>query len=133
MHEKLPNFIAKTDHASILPPTPCPTTPDSSYKNGISDEITWFKTANTPAAWTRYHFQRSQHTRKPDISAIFPSIDVLVRTLDAQHHCMEIVEKTAQLLMKVISRYVSYRSSFNGDCSIDLTLRNILACFDYFI
>ena len=93
---------------------------DSSYKNGISDEVTWFKTANTSAAWTRYHFQRSQHTRKPDISAIFPSIDVLVRTLDAQHHCMEIVEKTVQLLIKVISRYVSYQSSFNGDCSIDL-------------
>ena len=46
MHEKLPNSIAKADHASILPPTPCPTTPDSSYKNGISDEVLWFKTAN---------------------------------------------------------------------------------------
>ena len=32
---------------SKMPPTPFPTTPDSNYRNGISDEVTSFKTANT--------------------------------------------------------------------------------------
>ena len=40
----------------------------------------------------------SHHTRKPHISAILPSIDAPVHTLDTQYHCMEIVEKTTQLL-----------------------------------
>ena len=42
--------------------------------------------------------QGSHHARKPDISRIFPLIDTPVHTLDTQYHCMEIVEKTTQLL-----------------------------------
>ena len=54
--------------SSKLPPTPFPTTKDSSYRNGISDEVTWLKAANATnvwTAWARYHYQRSHHTRKP--------------------------------------------------------------------
>ena len=86
---------------SKLPPTPFPTTPDSNYRDGISDEVAWLKTANTTnvwTAWARYHSQRSHHTRKPEISAIFPLIDTPIPRLDTQHHCMETVEKTTQLL-----------------------------------
>ena len=86
---------------SKLPLTPFPTTPDSSYRNGISDEVAWLKTAKTTnvwTAWARYHSQRSHHTRKPGISLILPLIDAPVHTLDTQYHCMEFVEKTAQLL-----------------------------------
>ena len=85
---------------SKLPPTPFPTTPDSNYRNRISDEVAWLTTANTTNAWSewaRYHSQRSHHTRKPDISVILPIIDAPVHTLDTQYHCMEIVEKTTQL------------------------------------
>ena len=84
-----------------LPPTPFSTTPDRNYRNAISNEVACFKTANTTNAWTawaRYHSQRSHHTRKPDISAILPLIDAPIHTLDTQCHCMEIVEKTTQLL-----------------------------------
>ena len=86
---------------SKLPPTPFPTTPDSNYRDGISDEVAWLKTANTTnvwTAWARYHSQRSHHTRKPEISAIFPLIDAPIPRLDTQYHCMETVEKTTQLL-----------------------------------
>ena len=44
---------------SKLPPTPFPITQDSNYENGISDEVTWFKTAKTTdnwAAWAFYYF-----------------------------------------------------------------------------
>ena len=37
---------------SKLPPTPFPTTPDSNYRNTISDEVAWLKTANTTNVWT---------------------------------------------------------------------------------
>ena len=70
---------------SKLPLTPLLTTPDSNYRNAISDEVAWPKTANTTnvwTAWARYHSQRSHHTRKPDISAILPLIDASVHTLD---------------------------------------------------
>ena len=86
---------------SKLPLTPFPTTPDSNYRNGISDEVAWLKTAKTTnvwTAWARYHSQRSHHTRKPEISAIFPLIDAPIPRLDTQYHCMETVEKTTQLL-----------------------------------
>ena len=86
---------------SKLPPTPFPTTPGSNYRNAISDKVAWLKTANTTnvwTAWTRYHSQRSHHTKNPDISAILPLTDAPIHTLDAQYHCMEIVEKTTQLL-----------------------------------
>ena len=86
---------------SKLPPTPFPITPDSNYRNGISDKVTWLKTTNPTDAWTawaRYHSQRSLHTRKPDISATLPLIDAPVQTLDTQYHCIKIVEKTTKLL-----------------------------------
>ena len=85
---------------SKLPPTPLSITPDSNYRNGISDKVTWLKTANATnvwTAWARYYSQRSHHTRKLDISAILPLTDATVHTLDTQYHCMEIVEKTTQL------------------------------------
>ena len=50
---------------SKLPPTPFPTTPDSNYRNAISDEVAWLETANTTNVWTAwawYHSQRSHHT-----------------------------------------------------------------------
>ena len=80
--------------------TPFPTTPDSNYRNGISEEVAWLKTASTTiwTAWAWYHSQRSHHTRKPDISAILPLIDASIRTLYTQYHCIEIVERTTQLL-----------------------------------
>ena len=87
--------------SSKLPSTPFPTTPDSNYRNRISEVVTWFKTGNTTnvwTAWARCHSQRSNHTRKPHISAILPLIDASVHTLDTQCHCMEIVEKIIQLL-----------------------------------
>ena len=76
-----------------LPPTPFPTTPDNNYRNGISDELTWLKTANTNhvyTEWTQYHSQRSHHTRKSDSSAstFLPLIDAPVQTIDTQHHCI---------------------------------------------
>ena len=37
---------------SKLPLTPFPTTPDSSYRNGISDEVAWLKAAKTTNVWT---------------------------------------------------------------------------------
>ena len=77
------------------------TTPGSNYRNGISDEVAWLKTANTIniwIAWVRYHSTRSHHARKPDISAILPLIDASVHTLDTQYHRIEIFEKTTQLL-----------------------------------
>ena len=76
---------------SKLPPTPFPTTPDSNYRNAISDKVAWLETANTTNVWTAwawYHSQKSHHTRKPEISAIFPLIDAPVHTLDTQYHCM---------------------------------------------
>ena len=85
---------------SKLFPTPFPTIPDSNYRNRISDEVEWLKTANATNVWTArawYHSQRSHHTRKPDIQAILALIDAPVHRLDTQYHCMEIVEKT-QLL-----------------------------------
>ena len=87
--------------SSKLPPTQFPNTPDSNYRNRISDKAAWLKTSNTTniwTAWVRYHSQRRHHIRKPDISSILPLIDAPVHTLDTQYHCMEIVEKTAQLL-----------------------------------
>ena len=54
--------------------------------------------ANVWTAWAWQHSQRSHDTRKPDISAIFPLIEAPVHTLDTQYHCMEIIEKTTQLL-----------------------------------
>ena len=87
--------------SSNLLPTPFPTSPDSNYRNGISDKVVWLKTANTTnvwTAWARYHSQRSHHTIKPDISAIFPLLDAPVHALDTQYYCMEIVQKTTQLL-----------------------------------
>ena len=87
--------------SSNLPPTPFPTSPGSNYRNGISDKVVWLKTANKTyvwTAWARHHSQRSHHTRKPDISAMFPLFDAPVHTLDTQYYCMEIVEKTTQLL-----------------------------------
>ena len=86
---------------SKLPLTPFPITPDSNYRNAISEKVAWLKAANTTNVWTvwaRYHSQRSHHTRKADISAIFPLIDAPIHTLDTQYHCMEVVEKTTQLL-----------------------------------
>ena len=86
---------------SKLPPTPFLTTPDSNYRNRISDKVAWLKTANTTNVWTAwawYHSQRSHHIRKPDISAILPLIDAPIHTLDAQFYSIEIVEKTTQLL-----------------------------------
>ena len=85
---------------SKLFPTPFPTIPDSNYRNRISDEVEWLKTANATNVWTArawYHSQRSHHTRKPDIQAILALTDAPVHRLDTQYHCMEIVEKT-QLL-----------------------------------
>ena len=38
---------------STLPPTQFPTTPDSNYRNRISDEVAWLKTANT-TVWTAW-------------------------------------------------------------------------------
>ena len=76
---------------SKLPPTTFPNTPESNYRNGISDEVAWLKTANTTNVWTtwaRYHYQRSHYTRKPDISAILPITDAPVHTLDTQYHCI---------------------------------------------
>ena len=67
----------------------------------MSDEVTWIKTANTTdfwIAWALYHSQSSRHTRKPDSSAILSLIDEPIQTIDTQYHCMEIVEKTTQLL-----------------------------------
>ena len=84
-----------------MPPTPFLITPDGNYRNRISDKVAWLKraiTTNVWASWTRYHFQRSHHTRKPDISAILPLIDAPVQTLDTQYHCMDVVENTTQLL-----------------------------------
>ena len=86
---------------SKLPPTPIPTTPESNYRNEISDKVAWIKTANATNFWTaqaRYHSQRSHHTRKSDIIAILSLADAPVHTLDTEHHCMEIVEKTKKLL-----------------------------------
>ena len=86
---------------SKLPSTLFPTTPDSNYRKGISDEVAWPKTANTTNDWTtwaRYHSQGSHHTRKRDISGILLLIDAPVHTLDTQYHSMEVVEKTTQLL-----------------------------------
>ena len=86
---------------SKLSPTPFPTTPNSIYRNEISDEVTWLKTANNInvwTAWARYNSQRSHNGRKPDISAILPLTHALVHTVGTQYHCMEIVEQTAQLL-----------------------------------
>ena len=37
---------------SKLPPTPFPITTDSNYRNAISDEVAWLKTANTTNVWT---------------------------------------------------------------------------------
>ena len=79
---------------SKLLPTPFSTTPDNNYRNGISDEVTWFKAANTTnvwTAWARYHSQRSHRTRKPDISAILSLTDAPIDTLDTQYCCMGIV------------------------------------------
>ena len=86
---------------SKLFPTPFPTTPDSNYRNGISDKVGWLKIVNTTdvwAAWARYHSQRSHHLRKPDISAVLPLTDAPVNTLDTKYHYIEIAEKTTQLL-----------------------------------
>ena len=87
---------------SKLPLKPFPTTPDNNYRNEISEEVAWLKAANTTNVWTalaQYHSQRSHHTRKPDISAILPLIGAPIHTLETQYHCMEIVEKTTQLLI----------------------------------
>ena len=86
---------------SPLPPTPFPTTPGSNYRNRISDEVAWLKTANTTNVWTAWawqHSQRSHHTRKRDISGVLLLIDAPLHTLDRQYHCMKIVEKATQLL-----------------------------------
>ena len=37
-------------------------------------------------------------SRKPGISAVLPLTDATIQTLDTQYHCLEIVEKTTQLL-----------------------------------
>ena len=42
--------------------------------------------------------QKSHHTIKPNISAILPLIDASIHTLYTQYHCIEIVERTTQLL-----------------------------------
>ena len=39
---------------STLLPIPFPTIPNSNYWNGISDEITWLKTASTTNVWTAW-------------------------------------------------------------------------------
>ena len=39
---------------STLLPTPFPTTPGSNYRNRISDEVAWLKTANTTNVWTAW-------------------------------------------------------------------------------
>ena len=86
---------------SKLPPTPFPTTPESNYRNRISDEVEWLKTAYTTniwTAWARYQSQRSHHTRKPDIQAVLPLINAPVHRLDTQYHCMEIAEKTQLMI-----------------------------------
>ena len=119
---------------SKLPPTPFLTTPDSNYRNAISDDVAQLKTANTAnvwTAWARYHSQRSHHTRKPDISAILLLTDAPVHTLDTQYHCMEIAEKTTQLLNPGQicvdeSNQPVYKLS-------DMALTNIFACLDLFI
>ena len=44
------NFLTPLETLTMpskLPPTPFPTTPDSNYRKGISDEVTWLKKANT--------------------------------------------------------------------------------------
>ena len=49
---------------SKLPPTPFLTTPDSNYRNRISDKVAWLQTANTTNVWTAwawYHSERSHH------------------------------------------------------------------------
>ena len=43
------NFLTPLETLAMpskLPPTPFPTTPDSNYRNVVSDEVTWLKTAN---------------------------------------------------------------------------------------
>ena len=37
---------------SKLPSTPFPITPDSNYRNAISDKVAWLKTANKTNVWT---------------------------------------------------------------------------------
>ena len=66
---KPPHPIANIDLPSTLPLALFPTTPDRSYRTGISDEVKWLKIANTTivcTAWARYHSQRSHHTKKPE-------------------------------------------------------------------
>ena len=127
---------------SKLPATPFPTTPDSNYRNGISDEVAWLKTANTTIVWTawaRYHSQRSHHTRKPDISAILLLIDAPVQTLEPsniawrllkrQHNCWILAKS---VLMKVINQYISYQRSFNGDLLKWFDPEKYFVCLDLF-
>ena len=49
--------------------------------------------------WSMHHSRVSRsRVRQPDISVILPLIDSPVHTLDTQHHCMDIIEKTIQIL-----------------------------------
>ena len=55
-------------------------------------------TTNVSTAWIQYHSQSSYHSRKPDISAFLPLTGAPIYVLSTQHHCIDIVEKTTQLL-----------------------------------
>ena len=105
-YTEIRRFLSPSTSLTFLK-APIPVLPDFDsvvHQQGVKEEYEWLESAYDDKTsywvpWAKHHAEKHQSVvRLPDISAILPSIDEPVHTLDMQYHCMNIISNTINTL-----------------------------------